>query len=211
MTHPTLEVVSLHCVRGRQIVVEDASFALQPGEHVALTGENGSGKSTLLRAVLGLDRPREGRVYLQGRPQVPGSPVVLRQVAWMPQRLPLGRFPFRVDELLASSGNRAAALESAGRLGVRGLVSRPVAELSGGQLQRVFLARALGSLAAPGRAPLLVVDEPTAALDFAGQAEVADLLVGLDAAALIVTHDEPLARRCDRCLSLALGRLQDAP
>ena len=80
MTHPTLEVVSLHCVRGRQIVVEDASFALQPGEHVALTGENGSGKSTLLRAVLGLDRPREGRVYLQGRPQVPGSPAVLRQV-----------------------------------------------------------------------------------------------------------------------------------
>nr|MCU0936362.1 ABC transporter ATP-binding protein [Gammaproteobacteria bacterium] len=65
-------------------------------------------------------------------------------------------------------------------------------------------------LTAAGRVPLLVVDEPTAALDFAGQVEVAELLSGLETAALIVTHDEPLARRCDRCLALADGRLAEA-
>jgi ABC-type Mn2+/Zn2+ transport system ATPase subunit len=210
MTASVLEVEGLRCLRGGRILVEGASFAVRPGEHVALTGENGSGKTTLLRSLLGLEAPVAGHVRLGGEEMTAGSAAVLRRVGWMPQRLPVGQFPFLVRELLASSGSPQAARDAARRLGVGGLLARPVAELSGGQLQRVFLARALGSLTAVGRVPLLVADEPTAALDFAGQAEVADLLTGLEAAALIVTHDEPLARRCDRCLALADGRLAEA-
>jgi ABC-type Mn2+/Zn2+ transport system ATPase subunit len=210
MTVSVLGVEGLRCARGGRVVVEGASFAVRAGEHVALTGENGSGKTTLLRCLLGLEAPVAGQVRLRGTAMAPGSAAVLRRVGWMPQRLPVGRFPFLVRELLASSGDPAAALERSRRLGVDGLLARPVAELSGGQLQRVFLARALGSLTAAGRVPLLVVDEPTAALDFAGQVEVAELLSSLETAALIVTHDEPLARRCDRCLALAGGRLGEA-
>jgi zinc transport system ATP-binding protein len=203
-----LEVEGLTCTQGRHPVVLGATFRLAPGERLALTGENGSGKSTLLRTLAGLHPRHRGQVRLFGREQGPGRTGPLsRGLAWMPQRQPRGQFPFLVRELLASSGNLRAALEAAEGLGLSALTERSLTQLSGGQLQRAFLARALGSLATDGALGLLLADEPTAALDFRGQAEVADLLAGLPAAQLIVTHDASLASRCDRCLTLVDGRL----
>jgi zinc transport system ATP-binding protein len=87
------------------------------------------------------------------------------------------------------------------------LIERPLHALSGGQLQRVFLARALGSLA--GGAGLLLADEPTAALDFDGQAAVAEALRELPATVLVVTHDRAMADRCQRVVEMAGGQLRE--
>lgn len=204
-----LDLESVACAYGRVRAVDAVSLRLAPGEHVALIGGNGSGKSTLLRAILGLHPLAAGRIALDGAEarSPAGWRERRRRVAWMPQRQATGQFPLLVRELLASSLDRAAAGVAAQELGVAALAERPLHALSGGQLQRVFLARAIGCLA--GGAGLLLADEPTAALDFAGQAAVAELLRGLAATILVVTHDRAMAARCDRVAEMASGQLRE--
>lgn len=109
--------------------------------------------------------------------------------------------------MLASSAAPTEAGEAAERLGVGALTGRPLHTLSGGQLQRMYLARAIGCVAAG--AQVLLADEPTAALDFTGQEEAADVLTALPVTLLVVTHDRTLAERCDRVLDMAAGRLRE--
>ncbi|WP_239377657.1 MULTISPECIES: metal ABC transporter ATP-binding protein [unclassified Frankia] len=196
------------CRYGRRTAVDSVVLDVGAGEHLALTGTNGSGKSTLLRAALGLHPLAGGSVTVgsvaaRTRAQWAAR---RRQVAWVPQRLSPGRFPLLVDELLDSGGHPPAAREAAAGLGVAGLGSRPLHTLSGGQLQRVFLSRALGAVAAGAQA--LFADEPTAALDFAGQEQVARLLTRLPVTVVVVSHDRAMARSCDRVAEMAAGQLR---
>ncbi len=204
-----LELQSMICAYGRTCVVDQVDLVIKPGEHVALTGSNGSGKTTLLRAVLGLHPLQSGRVLIdRSNPKTQQDwQVQRRRIAWMPQRQTTGQFPLLVRELLSSSSAPAEALRSAERLEIAPLIPRPLNSLSGGQLQRVFLARALGSLA--GGAGMLLADEPTAALDFDGQVMVAEILRSLQATILVVTHDRKMADRCHRILEMAGGRLRE--
>jgi len=197
------------CRYGRRTVVDAVSLRIAAGEHVALIGTNGSGKTTLLRAVLGL-HPAEGLVSLGGREVASRRAWADRrkQVAWMPQRQATGRFPLLIGELLDSSRDPAGAREAAGRLGIGALLRRPLDTLSGGQLQRAFLARALGAVA--GGATLLLADEPTAALDFDAKQDVARLLAELPVTVVVVTHDPAVAAVCDRRVEMAAGRLREA-
>lgn len=203
-----LEIRQLVCRYGSTIAVDAVSLTVDPGEHIAMIGSNGSGKSTMLRAILGLHDDVRGEIVVDGAVAATagGWAERRRRVAWMPQRQAAGRFPLLVRELLASSGHLDAALAAAERLGVEAFEDRPLGTLSGGQLQRVFLARALGCLASGSG--LLLADEPTAALDFDTQAAVADLLGGLDSTVLVVTHDRAVAARCDRVVEMAGGRLR---
>ncbi|MET9468554.1 MULTISPECIES: metal ABC transporter ATP-binding protein [unclassified Streptomyces] len=192
------------CRHGRVEAVADVDLEIAAGERVALTGTNGSGKTTLLRAVLGLHR-HTGSILVGGRP---GDAARRRRAcAWIPQKPAAGRFPLLGGELLASGGDLRAAGEAADRLGVGPLTGRPLHTLSGGQLQRMYLARAIGCVAAG--AGVLLADEPTAALDFAGQDEAADVLAALPVTLVVVTHDRALAERCDRVLEMAAGRLRE--
>ncbi|MEU9996240.1 metal ABC transporter ATP-binding protein [Streptomyces sp. NPDC048370] len=197
------------CRHGRVEAVSGVDLEIAAGERVALTGTNGSGKTTLLRAVLGLHRPVSGSILVGGRGT--GSPAGLawrrRACAWIPQKPAAGRFPLLAAELLASGGAAPEAVEAAARLGVAQLGERPVHTLSGGQLQRMYLARAMGCVAAG--AQVLLADEPTAALDFEGQEEAADALTSLPVTLIVVTHDRALAERCDRVLEMAAGRLRE--
>lgn len=204
-----LQIEGLVCTYGAIQAVDQVDLQIAPGEHVALIGGNGSGKTTLLRAVLGLHAIAAGRITMNGAGVTSAARwrEWRRSIAWMPQRQATGQFPLLARELLASSLNEVSALAAADRLGVVDLLNRPLHALSGGQLQRVFLARALGSL--EGGAGLLLADEPTAALDFAGQAAVAEVLGSLRATVLVVTHDRAMAERCDRVVEMAGGRLRE--
>lgn len=197
------------CRHGRLEAVTGVDLAVAAGERVALTGTNGSGKTTLLRAVLGLHRQVEGEILVGGRGTRSAAEWAWRRRAcgWIPQRPAAGRFPLLARELLASSGAPEAAAEAAQRLGVGDLADRPVGGLSGGQLQRMHLARAVGCVAAG--AGVLLADEPTAALDFAGQEEAAEVLTSLPVTLIVVTHDRAMAARCDRTLEMAAGRLRE--
>jgi zinc transport system ATP-binding protein len=207
------------CRYGRRTVVDSVCLDVAAGEHVVLTGANGSGKTTLLRAALGLHPLAGGAVTLAGAAagQVDDPrrdrkvrqrewTVRRREIAWVPQKLAPGHFPLLVDELLDSGGHPDSAREAADVLGVGGLGPRPLHTLSGGQLQRAFLARALGAVAAGARA--LFADEPTAALDFDGQEQVATLLARLPVTVVVVSHDRAMARASDRVAEMAAGRLR---
>ncbi|MFI1397084.1 ATP-binding cassette domain-containing protein [Streptomyces sp. NPDC020681] len=197
------------CRHGRVDAVADVDLQIGAGEHVALTGTNGSGKTTLVRAVLGLHRRTTGTILVGGRDTRSATDWAWRRraCAWIPQKPAAGRFPLLGRELLASSAAPAAAGEAAERLGVGALTARPLHTLSGGQLQRMYLARAVGCVAAG--AEVLLADEPTAALDFSGQEEAADVLLSLPVTLVVVTHDRALADRCDRVMEMAAGRLRE--
>lgn len=204
-----LRLSAVSCRHGRLLAVDRVDLTLAPGEHLAITGTNGSGKSTLLRAVLGLHREVSGVIEVAGR-QARGAADWARrraEVAWIPQRQAAGRFPLLVRELLASGHHTERALAAAEELGVAELLERPLGTLSGGQLQRAYLARALGQVTAG--AGLLLADEPTAALDFAGQEQVAAVLAGLPVSVVVVTHDRAVTRSCGRVAEMAAGRLRE--
>ena len=166
---------------GGRPVLTDVSLSVAAGEIVTVVGPNGSGKSTLLRLLVGALRPDTGRVrrasglrlgYVPQRLSLPDAlPVTVRRFLSMPRR---------VDDAAA-----AAALT---RAGCDGLAARPMQGLSGGQTQRVLLARALLD-----RPQLLVLDEPTQGLDQPGSAAFYRLLEELRAetgcAVLMVSHE----------------------
>lgn len=197
------------CRHGRIEAVHGVDLDIGAGERVALTGTNGSGKTTLVRAVLGLHRQADGQILVGGRGTGNAAEWAWRRraCAWIPQKPAVGRFPLLAGELLASSEAPGEAGEAAEKLGVGSLTRRPLHTLSGGQLQRMYLARAVGCVAAG--AGVLLADEPTAALDFAGQEEAADVLLSLPVTVVVVTHDRALADRCDRVLEMAAGRLRE--
>lgn len=178
----TLLSVDHICVRlGGHEVLHDVSLRVMPGEIVTILGPNGSGKSTLLRAALGILPLAAGQVSRK-----PGL-----RLGYVPQRLAIDRtMPLTAARFLSlpqrlSESARRGALA---RVGVPEVYDRPMAGLSGGQFQRVLLARAL--LAQP---ELLVLDEPTQGLDQPGEAGFYRLIEELRAetgtAVLMVSHD----------------------
>jgi predicted ABC-type transport system involved in lysophospholipase L1 biosynthesis ATPase subunit len=206
----------VHALRG-------VTFEVRRGERVALLGRSGSGKSTLLNLLAGLDRPSGGRVEVAGRDlgrlssgqlarhRRSAVGVVFQSFNLISSRTALENVELPLIFAGRPPGERRAAcrraLEQVG-LGQR-LYHRPT-ELSGGEQQRVAVARALVNSPA-----LLLADEPTGNLDSTTAAEVVALLDDFvrarGGALLLVTHDEELARRCtDRVLRLHDGRLVES-
>lgn len=199
---------ALTCRLGATLAVDAVSLDVAAGERLAIIGPNGAGKSSLLRCLLGLV-PSKGVTEVDGQRALDRSGWATRRrlVAWVPQRPAVGRFPLLVDELLSSSGNLAGAELAAERLGVGHLGRRPLHTLSGGQLQRVYLARGLGHVAAGAR--VLLADEPTSALDFDTRDAVAALLTEIPVTTIVVTHDAAVADGADRVIEMAAGQVRD--
>lgn len=185
-----------------------ADFAIPCGCRTALIGPNGSGKSTLLRVLAGLVPPQAGEILVAGHP--PG--VGRRRVAYLAQRPQLTEgFPLLVRRLVqmgtyAHHGwfeecrhGEQAVDEALARLGLTALADRPAHALSGGQLQRALLARALVQ-----GAEVLLLDEPYAALDTASREIVERFLFDQGHAFTVVmaTHDPADLARFDRVLEL---------
>lgn len=192
---PLVETRGLAVGFGGRRVLDAIDMAVAPGEIVTLVGPNGAGKTTLVRAVLGLVRPDAGAVVRR-----PGL-----RVGYMPQRLSVDRtLPLTVRRFLGlwrpvRRDQVAAAMEEAG---VARLADSAVQTLSGGEMQRVLLARAL--LSEP---ELLVLDEPDQGVDVHGQAELFNRIEELRArrgcGVLLVSHDlHTVMARTDRVLCL---------
>lgn len=194
---------------GGIVAVDNATAEVDEDEFVVITGSNGSGKSSLVRSILGLVPLAGGLIRVDGLEARTKKEWRSRRqlVIYVPQRTSPGSFPLLVRELLASGGPSEETDPTAARLGIADLLDRPVTTLSGGQLQRAYLARAIGALSAGGR--VLVADEPTSALDFDGQEEVASLIAELPVARLVVSHDTAVVERADRVLEMAGGVLRE--
>lgn len=201
-----LEARELFCERDDRVLFQHLAFSLSAGQVIQVQGSNGSGKTTLLRALLGLRPLDQGRVFLGDRPLAAWSPRERARVcAWLPQRteLPwsmpaeqlvmLGRAP-HLSALAGPGPADANAVASAlARVGASTLAARDVRTLSGGELQRVLLARLLAT-----EAPWLLLDEPTTALDIGHALALLELARALAAAGhgvLMSLHDLELARR----------------
>ena len=188
---------------------------VSPGELVAVVGPNGAGKTTLLRLLAGLVRLDTGRLELGDRTVDDGTdrgfvPAHLRRTGWVPQNRLLFDHLTVADNVGFSpraTGDRVATLLDA--LGLSGLADRRPDECSGGQAQRVAVARALAS--APD---LLLLDEPSTALDTVSRRCIHDLLADREQrpATLLVTHDaQEAAGLADRVVEMTAGRITGTP
>ena len=204
------------------VVFADLDLDVQRGEMLALVGESGAGKSTLLHLLGGLDRPSSGTIYY-GSKEISGladseqADFRNREIGFrLADSLSAARIygAGKRDDAVADSGlaQREAASESLARLdevGLRARSTHRAGELSGGEQQRVVLARAL-----VGNPSVLLADEPTGNLDFRTGEMIFDLLEGLHRShqltSVFVTHNMSFARRCDRVLKLEKGGLVPA-
>ncbi len=202
---------------------------LRPGEMTAVLGPNGSGKSTALRCLAGLLRPLEGEVTLLGSTIISADGAgtdrrsLARSIAFMPQFTAvvfpftalevvlMGRHPHLGSLAFESADDRGIARSALERCGVDDLADRLFETLSGGEMQRVVLARALAQ-----QAEVLVLDEPTAALDPANTQAIFSVLGALaddGATVVLATHElQHTGLSADRALLLdANGLLADGP
>ncbi|MCD4749160.1 MAG: ABC transporter ATP-binding protein [Thermoanaerobaculales bacterium] len=199
MTHaaPVIEVEELSfSYDGHHPTLENVNFTLAAGDFASIIGPNGGGKTTLLKLILGMLKPRSGRVRVFGE-----SPDrVLSRIGTMPQHTVIdSQFPIRVIDVVLmgclrpgrklgafSRADRQAARDALERVGLLGLEHRAYSALSGGQRQRVLLARAI----APNP-DLLMLDEPEAGLDRKIEQDFFDLLEELnrDTTVVLVSHD----------------------
>ena len=217
-----LEARGLALAYGGLAVLSDVSLCLEAGESAGFLGANGTGKSTFLKACLGLLRPRAGELSVLGTPAgAAGFRRVLTGVGYVPQQRPAGALPLTVREAVAmarcgivglgrrlGAADRAAVEAAIERVGLAALAARAVQELSGGQYQRMAIARALAM--EPG---LLLLDEPTSSLDRDGRAEVLRLVEGLRGSGaftlVLVSHDQELLSTCGRFFVFEAGTVRE--
>ena len=192
-----IEISGLSVSLGTHQVLIDVSLSVEPGSFVAIAGPNGAGKSTLLEVLLGLVPPKSGRLRIFEQPLDRVAP---EWIGYVPQIKTLDRsFPALSCELVASGLSRRwpwrvcrtdhnAAVEYLELVGAGHLAHRPLRALSGGELQRVYLARALVR-----RPRLILLDEPATGVDVSGERDMYHILDDYhrraEATTLMVTHD----------------------
>ena len=202
------------------LALDGATFDLAPGETLAVVGESGSGKTTLARLVAGLERPTAGEILLDGAPLPFGRPRAQRRDIQMVFQDPYASLNprLRIGDLVTEGAFAHGLVDRAGRaalarelLAAVGLPPEAAArhphEFSGGQLQRISIARALAL-----KPRLLLCDEPVSALDVSVQAQILNLLADLKRdrgpAMLFITHDLAVARSVADCVAvMAAGRI----
>ena len=199
------------------VILHEVSFTVEPGDSLAILGASGSGKSTLLGLLAGLDVPSSGTVYLDGvdifsidedaRARLRGrlAGFVFQSFQLLPALNALENVMLPL-ELFGAADARERATIALQRVGLAARLSHLPKHLSGGEQQRVAMARAF--VVQP---KILFADEPTGNLDAATGSQIIDLMLELNGAQgttlILVTHDEVLAQQCGRQLHLAAGKI----
>jgi zinc/manganese transport system ATP-binding protein len=212
-----VEASSVEVAYGKQTVWRDASFEVQRGEFVALIGPNGAGKTTLFRLLLGLQHPAAGSLKVFGAAPRRGN----GRIGYVPQRHPIDNETLVAAEALVHLGidgtkwgpgfsgraHREATREALEAVGAAALGRKSLGQMSGGELQRIFLAEAL-----VGRPDMLLLDEPLSNLDIRRARELVEVVHGLvrsrGVTTLLVAHDiNPLIECLDKVIYIANGRV----
>ncbi|MRJ02966.1 MAG: ABC transporter ATP-binding protein [Epsilonproteobacteria bacterium] len=187
-----VELKGVTFLYGREPILQDIDLTIYEGEYIVVIGPNGGGKSTFLKLLLGLLEPTEGKISLFGRP----PREVSHLVGYMPQNVHQNSdMPLRVLDIVLQGRlqrgkyrftreDERVARESLEMVGVGGLAERKISTLSGGERQRTLLARALAT-----QPRMVVLDEPTAAVDMEGQRQIYRLLHSLQMTRIVVSHD----------------------
>lgn len=207
-----VELENIEVRFGRTVVLPDVSLTVGRGDFMAITGPNGGGKTTLLRVMLGLQKPTSGTVcYFDPE----GRPTRRLAIGYLPQKSNIDtRFPITAGEtvrsgLLAGYFSRPSKEDmdryeqTVDLCGIRGYLDRPIGALSGGQLQRTLLARALVS-----KPELLVLDEPLSYVDKNFEHQIYDIMENLarSATIILVSHEMTvLGRMANRHITVDRG------
>ncbi len=207
---PSLEVKNVTVVLAGRPVLEGVSFSVEGPGLVQILGPNGAGKTTLLKTIVGLVRPRRGRILLCGV-DVTGNPrLATRYAAYLPQLPPsMHGYPLTPLELLSFTGvDEGRARAALRQLGIdEEYWGTPIDRLSAGLRQRVFIAQAIAR-----DTPIVLLDEPLSSIDPAARAELADTLRGLaeERLLLITSHDPAILLPYTRLLILLKRRVYAA-
>jgi len=216
-----IRISDIHVQLSGHYILRGVNLEVQSGEFVSIVGENGAGKTTLLKVVCGILKPSKGQVYIFGNDlsQFKNLTLLRKEIGVVPQRFISHRFPIRVEEavLMGRYGKIGLmrrprkedwdkALEIMEAVGIRQFCKKLVHELSGGEQQKVALARALA------QEPLiLLLDEPTTYLDSSAQSEIMETIHTLhhqrELTTLLVSHDSHLVEQySDKIYLLKEGR-----
>lgn len=216
----TIDVHNLSHSYGKSPVLKNLTFSVRTGDFFIIIGPNGSGKTTLMKVMSGLLKPRSGQLSILGRPIENYSLRSLaRAIAFVPQTIPVD-FPFTVTEVvlmgrspylgmlgLEQKEDLEIAHQAITFTGIEHLAHRKLDQLSGGEQQRVFIARAICQ-----QPQIILLDEPTASLDLSHQVRIMDLMERLkkdkEVTVVMVSHDVNLAAMYgDRLLLINQGEL----
>lgn len=192
--HRLIRLENINFGREGRSVLTDINFTVDSGDFVAITGPNGGGKTTILRIILGLLRPETGSVIFYG---ADGAPVPSLRFGYLPQKNSVdSRFPITVGEVVASGLLAEKGMDSATKRRLIGeslaaveladLAGRPIGKLSGGQLQRALLARAIVR-----RPSVLILDEPLSYIDKHFEEKLYPLIADIArrSTVLLVSHE----------------------
>ena|SRR5882672_8462767 len=191
MSAPIIELQNVSFAYGHEPTLTNLNLKIEPGEYVGVIGPNGGGKTTLMKLMLGLLTPSQGDIELFGAPSSQFRD--RHKIGYVPQRVGDSdfRLPITVEEVVrfgALRGDKTATAESLAHVGMQAYAKRRLTELSGGQQQKVFIAKALAS-----HPEILILDEPTAGVDVHAQDDFYQLLAQLNKerglTVILVSHD----------------------
>ncbi len=197
-----LEVKNLYFKYNKEWILENINFILNDKEFLAIIGPNGGGKTTLLKLILGFLKPNKGEIKIYGK-----FPKQARKIiGYVPQHISFSiDIPITVFDIVLqgrlkkgkffySKIDKQKATEVLEKLHIYNLKDKRIKDLSGGERQKVLIARALVS-----EPKLLIMDEPTSAIDPRGQTEILDLIESLNVTRIVVSHDiKILLRKVDK-------------
>ncbi len=219
MSSPIITAKNLSTKFKMHLIWDNANFEINKGEYVGILGPNGAGKTTLIKLLLGLLEPSEGSLKLFGKKPSKGNP----KIGYVPQRHPVDRdnniaaielvklgingTKWGWQSVSSSNNDKDIALKALEEVDGLGLANKPLGILSGGELQRVFLAQAL-----IGKPDLLLLDEPLANLDIKHEVNLIQLIDRVvktqGVTVLLIAHDiNPLLPVMDKIIYVANGHV----